>query len=127
MEWLTILVLLTVPIGLASLFIDVWRAVHDKKRSVATAVTITCIVIGVPTVFAATYFETHGPSAFLWPLQTLGGILMFIAGISGAIGLVCDRRIAALQSPQESNDSNRDNLHGDGVGEPKTTADHQRD
>lgn len=110
MELLVLLVLLAVPIGLASVFVEVWRAFRDKKRSIATAIAITCIVAGVPIVFAATYFETQPPSGFGKFLQTVGIVVMFCAGISGCIGLVWDQRIARLQSRSLSDDRKQKDL-----------------
>jgi hypothetical protein len=89
---------------LAGVFLDVWRAVRDKKRSIATAIAITCIVAGVPTMIAAGFLKSQVASFSQQALETAGIVLMFGAGISGAIGLVWDRRMARRQSSPDRED-----------------------
>ena len=92
---LLLLVIFSVAFGLAGVFIEVWRAFRCRKRSLATAIAITCIAVGFPTIFAATYFAKLETSAVQQFFAVAGIVLMFGAGIFGAIGLLCDRRISS--------------------------------
>ena len=96
MDWFVALLALAVPIGMARLFWEAWRVLRDKTRSIATAIAITCIAFGVPTIFIATYLENQPPSVLQQSLRMIGIFLMGTAGIAGAIGLVWDYRTARL-------------------------------
>ena len=127
MEWLVLLILLAVIFGLASVFLEVWSAFRNQKRSIATAIAITCIVLGVPTVFAAGYFEAQQASVLQQGLQMAGIVLMFGAGISGAIGLVWDRRIAKQRLPSSAADNRGKNVLDTERAEPNAPADRPRE
>jgi Flp pilus assembly protein TadB len=98
MDSLALLVRLAVPIGLASVLMEMWREFRDSKRSIATAIASTCIVANIPIVFVATCLETQPELCIGTFLQTVGFAGMFCAGISEGTGLVWDQRIARLQS-----------------------------
>ena len=102
MDSLALLVRLAVPIGLASVLMEVWWEFRDSKRSIATA--ITCIVANIPIVFVATCLETQPELCNGTFLQTVGFAGMFCAGISEGTGLVWDQRITRLQSWSHSDD-----------------------
>ena len=124
MAWLMVLFLLLMWFGFASVFLEVWSAFRDQKRSIATAIAITCIVLAVSTVFAAGYLkEAQQASALQQGLETVGIVLMFGGGISGAIGLVWDRRIAKQRVPSSAANNRGKNMHDTDGAEPNAPAD----
>jgi Flp pilus assembly protein TadB len=102
MHFLVFLVVVSVIFSMASVMMEVWRAYRDKNRSIATAVAITCIVAGFPTMFAATIFEKQEPSNWQHFFEATGIVLFYAAGILGAVGLIWDRRIARKPAASES-------------------------
>lgn len=127
MERLVLLIVRAVIFGFISVFLEAWSAFRDRKRSIATAIAITCIVVGVPTVFTALCFEAQQASALQQRLQTAGIVLMFGAGISGAIGLVWDRRIAKQRVPSSAADNGGKNVQDTDRAEPDAPADRPRE
>jgi drug/metabolite transporter (DMT)-like permease len=114
--------------GFARVFLEVWSAFRDQKRSIATAIAITCIVLAVSTGFAAGYLkEAQQASALQQGLETVGIVLMFGGGISGAIGLVWDRRIAKQRVPSSAANNRGKNMHDTDGAEPNAPADRPRE
>jgi len=116
MEWLLLLIIVTIPIGLVSVFIETWQSFYGRKRSFATALAITCIVVAMPVCVGAIYLETPRPSMFQKALQFAVTALMLCAGISGVIGLLWDRRIARRRSELETDNRQNNDLQEDRIG-----------
>lgn len=70
---------------------DVWARYREGRRSIATALAITCVVTLIPVAFAATALEKAEPA---WLREALGAVaigLVFGGAVLGAVGLVLDR------------------------------------
>ena len=93
MEWLALIAVVAVVIALMSVFRDVWAQYSAGQRSIATALAITCIVAGVPVVFAATALEQAEAEGLRTALQAVGMGLVIGGGVFGAVGLALDRRL----------------------------------
>jgi len=92
MQWVICLAVIAAVIGLASVFRDAWAHYRAGQRSLATALAITCIVAGVPTVFVATALEQAESEWLRGAVQALGIGLVIGGGVFGAAGLILDRR-----------------------------------
>src|SRR3954447_2381878 len=101
--WLYISLAAAFGTALASVLRDVWRDYRSGRRSLATALAITCITAGMPVLLAATALEQGGPAELVKVLQVVGIALVFAGGSFGAVGLVLDRRLrrAAVAQPAD--------------------------
>jgi undecaprenyl pyrophosphate phosphatase UppP len=99
-EFLALLAVVALIIGLARVFREVWVDYRAGRRSLATALAITCIVAGIPVVFAAMAFEERGPANVRVALQAVGIGLVIGGGVFGAAGLVLDRRLGTTGGTQ---------------------------
>jgi hypothetical protein len=110
MVYFVLLALLMVIYSICAMLADVWRAYREKKRSLATAVAISCIAAGILEVPATVYAQREA-SVFQEPLEVAGIVLLFWAGILGAVGLIWDRQLAKRRQPHgegQSQDSPTD-------------------
>jgi|GEM_PF-3324236 len=109
MQWLACLAVIAVVIGVVSVFRDVWAQYRVGKRSLATALAITCIVAGMPTVFVAVILERAESEVLRAAVQAVGIGLVIAGGVFGAVGLILDRR------PSKPGDEQRDDPAPDGL------------
>ena len=98
MELLFLLALFALIVGMVRVFLDTWSAYFQKQRSLATAIAITCVVAGIPILAAFYVCQELGYPTMERSFQIAGMVVFYGAGISGAIGLIWDRRIAKRQT-----------------------------
>lgn len=90
---LSALVVVLAPIGLLNVFLEVWRHYREGKRSLATALAITCIVFAIPLIFTGMVLEQKGFTGTKDALFAVGIGLGIGCGVFGAVGLFLDRRL----------------------------------
>jgi len=90
---LSFLVVVLVPIGLWNVSLEVWGNYRAGKRSLATALAITCIVIAMPLIFTGLILEQKGFTRMKDTLIAVGTGLGIGCGVLGAVGLFLDRRL----------------------------------
>ncbi len=87
-----------VVMTLARIVHDVWAQYRTGQRSVATALAITCIVAGLPVVYAAEQAKAAGMRT---ALQAVSIGLGIGGGVFGAVGLVLDRRLGKARDAHQ--------------------------
>ncbi|MEI7924085.1 MAG: hypothetical protein WCJ40_19420 [Planctomycetota bacterium] len=84
------LVIISIVRGSVMVLQEIWNHCKSGRKSLANAMAITFMIAEFPILVISSYFEKGKNPCFF---ESLAIVVMYLAGITGALGLVLDRRV----------------------------------